>query len=132
MNADARRCPAPDIGVHPRSSAVPCPRWYEVCSLYLVRLHLPLGPLNGLPVSKCSVQKKCLTNLETCCQPTASINTIVSGFLWAGYVLPGCSSIYDFLKEREEKLNETDERKGLSSPGYCDDDRSWQLLTSCA
>ena len=37
-----------------------------------------------------------------------------------------------FSKEREDKINETDERKGLSSPGYCGDDRSWQSITSCA
>ena len=30
MNADARRCSAPLIGVNRRASAVPCPRQYEV------------------------------------------------------------------------------------------------------
>src|SRR5881392_1243816 len=33
MNADARRCSAPLIGVDRRASAVPYPRRYEVCSL---------------------------------------------------------------------------------------------------
>ena len=33
MNADARRCSAPLIGVDRRPSAVPYPRRYEVCSL---------------------------------------------------------------------------------------------------
>src|ERR1051325_8546263 len=55
-----------------------------------------------------------------------------SWFLTGGLCSAGLFHIYYFLKEREEKLNETDERKGLSSPGYCDDDRSWQPITSCA
>src|SRR5437867_5014122 len=43
MNADARRCSAPLIGVDRRASAVPYPRRYEVCSL---------GPLGGHKVHK--------------------------------------------------------------------------------
>src|SRR5437016_6661933 len=35
MNADARRCSAPLIGVDRRPSAVPYPRRYEVCSLFI-------------------------------------------------------------------------------------------------
>src|SRR5437867_2818766 len=38
MNADARRCSAPLIGVDRRASAVPYPRRYEVCSLLIKRL----------------------------------------------------------------------------------------------
>src|SRR5438034_3777005 len=37
MNADARRCSAPLIGVDRRASAAPYPRRYEVCSLFLSR-----------------------------------------------------------------------------------------------
>src|SRR5437667_4207551 len=42
-------------------------------SLHVFLIHLDFF------LSKCSVQKKCLTNLETTCEPAASINTIVSG-----------------------------------------------------
>src|SRR5213593_1275833 len=35
MNADARRCSTPLIGVNRRASAVPYPRRYEVCSLLI-------------------------------------------------------------------------------------------------
>src|SRR5439155_6253026 len=35
MNADARRCSAPLIGVNRRASAVPCAGRYEVCSLWI-------------------------------------------------------------------------------------------------
>src|SRR5438046_8611645 len=45
MNADARRCSAPLIGVDRRASAVPYPRRYEVCSLLL-------APLGGHKVHK--------------------------------------------------------------------------------
>src|SRR5437764_9634532 len=44
MNADARRCSAPLIGVDRRPSAVPYPRRYEVCSLSLVRELSSLPP----------------------------------------------------------------------------------------
>src|SRR5437764_13847700 len=42
LNADARRCSAPLIGVDRRASAVPYPRRYEVCSLSIART-LPTG-----------------------------------------------------------------------------------------
>src|SRR5436190_21230868 len=45
MNADARRCSAPLIGVDRRASAVPYPRRYEVCSLCV-------GSLGGHKVHK--------------------------------------------------------------------------------
>ena len=41
MNADARRCSAPLIGVDRRASAVPYPRRYEVCSLLIASYVIP-------------------------------------------------------------------------------------------
>src|SRR5213596_4073799 len=51
MNADARRCSAPLIGVDRRPSAVPYPRRYEVCSLCIARdPHTAAQPVGEEPV----------------------------------------------------------------------------------
>ena len=51
MNADARRCSAPLIGVDRRPSAVPHPRRYEVCSLCIARdPHTAAQPVGEEPV----------------------------------------------------------------------------------
>src|SRR5207247_4221393 len=57
MNADARRCSAPLIGVDRRPSAVPYPRRYEVCSLCIARdPHTAAQPVGEEPVLDLAIQ----------------------------------------------------------------------------
>src|SRR5437867_12284391 len=55
MNADARRCSAPLIGVDRRPSAVPYPRRYEVCSL---------SPASALQTRRTKLDEKTLTSFQ--------------------------------------------------------------------
>src|SRR5437667_12378249 len=57
MNADARRCSAPLIGVDRRASAVPYPPRYEVCSLGIADFGFRIEDLRRPRFLKSAIRK---------------------------------------------------------------------------